>query len=332
MGSPKAKIKISVLTCCFNCEDFIGESIESVLSQTYRNFEYLLIDDGSTDRSRRIIKKYADRDSRICCITKNHTGLTDSLNFGLGRVRGKWVARLDADDIAMPYRFRDQLNFVEEHRNVSLLGGGCVEIDEFGIDVRYHKYPSDHNTLMKRLRTISKYFPHSSAFFNSQIAKDLGGYNPRFSRSQDLDLWLRIGEIGEIACLDAPVIKLRKHGNMISNADGGRLQALMAMCAVICNHRRVKGFSDPSQANESIWIKFLNWLEQRMEENRIFQERSVMNAMMGIRSRYMGDRIEITKAMARLLFKNPDGLMLFWRRFFKPDFPMKFAEDSISVV
>ena len=325
-------MKISVLTCCFNCEDFIGESIESVLSQTYSNFEYLLIDDGSTDRSQQIIKKYADRDSRIYFIGKNHTGLTDSLNLGLGRARGKWVARLDADDIALPCRLRDQLNYVEENCNISLLGGGCVEIDRAGRDVRNHIYPSDHNTLMKRLTTIDKHFPHSSAFFNRQIAKDLGGYNRRFSRSQDLDLWLRIGKIGKIACLDVPVIKLRKHGNMISNADGGRSQALMAMCAVICYYRREKGLSDPSQARESTWRKFLNWLEQRMEESDIFEQRRAMNAMMSIRSRHRGDRIEMGMAMASWLIRNPSGLMVFWRELFNPDFALKLAKESEDIV
>jgi glycosyltransferase involved in cell wall biosynthesis len=332
MGNPEAKIKISVLTSCFNCEKFIGESIESVLSQTYRNFEYLLVDDGSTDRSRQIMKKYADRDSRIYCVSKKHTGLTDSLNFGLGRARGKWVARLDADDIALPFRFRDQLNFVEANLNVSLLGGGCIEIDEFGIGVRNHRYPSDHNALMKRLRTIDKYFPHSSAFFNRQIAKDLGGYNQRFSRSQDLDLWLRIGKNGKIACLDAPVIKLRKHGNMISNTDGGRSQALMAMCAVICYHWREKGLSDPSQADESTWRKFLNWLEQRMEEEGLFQEKRAMNAMMSIRSRHVGERIEMAKALVGRLVKNPNDLKIFWPKFVKRDLGLKLAKESEDIV
>lgn len=321
-------VKISVLTCCYNAEDFIRDSIESILHQSYKNFEYVLIDDGSLDNTLSIINKYALEDRRILVVQKKNTGLTDSLNVGLRQARGKWIARLDADDIALPDRLHDQLNFVEANNDVSLLGGGCVEIDQAGMEIKKHSYPSNHNMLMNSLRSINKFFPHSSAFFNKQMVIDLGGYNQRFCRSQDWDLWLRIGEIGGIACLGAPVVKLRKHSDMISNTNDGRLQTIMGMCAVICHLRRKAGLLDPSLMEENRWREFLDWLEKRMEQEGVFQERGAWKVIRDTYYNHNANKIERAKAVATYLIKNPKRLKVIWQRFFKIDYATKLAEES----
>jgi len=322
---------VTVLMSVYNGEEFLSESIESVLGQTFQNIEFLIIDDGSTDGSAEIINKYSNNDSRIVFIKKNNTGLTDSLNIGLRHASGEWIARLDADDIALPNRLQDQLNFVVANKDVSLLGGRCVEIDQTGMEVKKHSYPSDHNILMKHLRSIKKFFPHSSAFFNKQIVVDLGGYNERFRRSQDCDLWLRIGEIGRIACLDVPVIKLRKHFNMISNTNNGRLQTIMGMCAVICHLRRKKGLSDPSRMDENRLREFLDWLEKRMEQEGVFQERRSWQAIRDVYYNHNENKIKGAKAVATYLSKNPKELKTIWKRFLKTDFALELAEQSKNI-
>ena len=322
---------ITVLMSVYNGENFLSEPIESVLGQTFQNFEFLIIDDGSTDKSAEIINKYSNNDSRIVFIKKNNTGLTDSLNIGLQHARGKWIARLDADDIALPNRLNHQLNFVKANNDVSLLGGGCIEIDETGTEIKEHAYPLGHNILMKHLMTGNKFFPHSSAFFNRQIVIDLGGYNEQFSRSQDWDLWLRIGEIGRIACLDVPVIKLRKHSNMISNTNNGRLQTIMGMCAVICHLRCKEGLSDPSRMEEDRWKEFLDWVEKRMEQKGIFQERRLWQAIRDAYYNRNGNKLERAKAVTNHLIKNSKSLKAIWRRFFKTDVALKLAEESRKI-
>src|SRR6476646_117240 len=103
------KPALTVLTSCYNAAPYLVESIESVLKQSFEDFEYLLIDDGSTDESRQILQHFAAFDPRIVFIPKKNSGLTDSLNLGLRRARGEWVARLDADDVALPGRLQAQL-------------------------------------------------------------------------------------------------------------------------------------------------------------------------------------------------------------------------------
>ena len=318
---------ISVLLSVYNGGPYLKEAIDSIIVQTYSNWELILIDDGSTDESAKIITNYAIDDARIVFIQKDNTGLSDSLNVGLRHAKGKWIARLDADDIAMPDRLEQQLRFVEENSEILLLGGGCIEIDEAGVNVKEHSYPPDHDTLMKNLRYMRKVFPHSSAFFNRQMAMDLDGYNLRFSRSQDRDLWLRIGEIGRIACLHVPAIKLRKHYNMISNTNNGRLQMIMEMCAVICHLCRKEGLSDPSLTEENRWKEFLERVGCRMEEKGVFQERKSWQAIRNSYYNYKGNKFEGAMAVANHLIKNPKSLKAIWWRFFKIDFTSKLAEE-----
>ncbi|MCK5615653.1 glycosyltransferase, partial [Candidatus Pacearchaeota archaeon] len=196
-----------------------------------------------------------------------HTGLPDSLNVGLKSCRGKWIARLDADDIALPERLSTQLNFVNINKDTTLLGSGCILVNDIGDNIRQCSYPCRHEILMKRLETGKAFFPHSSAFFRREKVVELGGYNPLFKRSQDLDLWLRIGESARIACIERPLIKLRKHENMISNIGQGKLQMIMGLSARVCHVRRKLGLTDPSCQSEQTWRKFTEWLDQQGERN-----------------------------------------------------------------
>ena len=152
-----------------------------------------------------------------------------------------------------------------------------MEVNKNGTAIKKHIYPQGHNALMKRLENGKASFPHSSAFFNKACVMELGGYNSKFTRSQDLDLWLRIGETGLIACLQMPVVKLRKHSQMISNTNQGKLQEVMGICSRICHFRRKTGLSDPSQMDEDVWQDFLKWVEKKLDEKGFFdskQERS----------------------------------------------------------
>ncbi|MCK5173579.1 MAG: glycosyltransferase, partial [Planctomycetes bacterium] len=257
---------ISVLTSCYNAERFISGAIESVLGQSYTDFEYVIINDGSTDGTSSILRAYASKDSRIVLYEKENTGLADSLNTGMKLCKTKWVARLDADDIAMPDRLSAQLDFMQNNKGISLLGGGCFLINADGESLGEYHYPLQHESLMARLEKGGAFFPHSSTFFDRMQIVELGGYNFRFTRSQDWDLWLRVGTSTRISCLDRTVIKLRKHANTLSNSDHGKEQSVMGLSARICYFRRKLGVSDPSQQSPETWTSFTKWVEEEARQ------------------------------------------------------------------
>ena len=229
-----------------------------------------MVDDGSTDGTLSILKKYAAADKRIRLIEKGHSGLTASLNIGLEHARGEWIARLDADDIAISTRLEQQLNFVQKDEDVCLLGGGCIEVDKQCNSTRTYLYATDHESLINGFLRGTPSFPHSSAFFNKEAAINIGGYNPRFPQSQDLDLWFRLSEVGKIACLETPVVKLRKHETAISNKLSGT-QIVMGVCACICHFRRKANLPDPSKMDEGEWKKFVDWVEHRLRTRDHFE-------------------------------------------------------------
>ncbi|MGO9953181.1 MAG: glycosyltransferase family 2 protein, partial [Dissulfurispiraceae bacterium] len=143
--------EISVLMSCYNASKYLAEAIESILNQTFDNFEFIAIDDGSRDNTSDILKDYARADSRIILLEKENTGLTNSLNIGLKTARGKWIARMDADDVSLPNRFEDQLEFVQVHAGVILLGTSCIVIDQSGKVIRRYEYTAVHHQLIKKI-------------------------------------------------------------------------------------------------------------------------------------------------------------------------------------
>ncbi|MDD4353774.1 MAG: glycosyltransferase family A protein, partial [Candidatus Nanoarchaeia archaeon] len=125
--------RISVIMSAYNTERYIAEAIESILNQTFKDFEFIIIDDGSTDDSLKIIKRYVKKDRRIKLIhNKKNIGLTKSLNKGLKIAKGQYIARMDADDISLPQRFQIQYDFLEKNKDIFLIGTTAFLIDDKG--------------------------------------------------------------------------------------------------------------------------------------------------------------------------------------------------------
>ena len=156
---------ITVLMAVYNGERWLAESIQSVLDQTFTNFEFIIINDGSDDCSLEIINQFAKKDSRIRVYNKKNSGLTDSLNYGIAEARGEWIARIDADDICNLDRLQKQIEHVRINIDLVLVGSGLVIIDENGQQSKVHLYPARHIRLTRRLSRGSPSFAHSSAFF-----------------------------------------------------------------------------------------------------------------------------------------------------------------------
>lgn len=255
--------EVSIVMSCFNAKRWLDKAINSVLAQTFQNFEFILVDDGSNDETWDIIKNYRLKDQRIVAISKSNSGLADSLNAGISQARGVWVARLDADDLSEPDRLEKQLAYVHAHPDVLLLGTGFVEVDEYGSIIKKHQYPSEHDVLVWHMEHLQRFFPHSSAFFRRDIVKEVGGYNPLFKKSQDWDLWLRISERGKIACLPECLVSVRRHADQVSSSMQGVSQYVYGISAVVCHFlRREKIYL--ALKDEKEWMIFLDWVGKQV--------------------------------------------------------------------
>ena len=177
----------------YNSRDYLKEAIESILNQTFKEFEFIIIDDGSTDDSVEIIRQYASNDPRIILIENElNIGLAGSLNKGIKRATGKYIARQDADDISVLERLRLQLEFAHAHTDIDVIGSNCFVID-INSDVVYEeKSLSTAQDFHKNLLNRSAIFAHGCAFIKREKLIESGLYDERFYYVQDGELWLRL--------------------------------------------------------------------------------------------------------------------------------------------
>jgi len=263
------KPQITVLTIVYNGELHIQEAIDSIRKQTYTDFEYIVVDNNSTDDTPEILEYYAKRDKRIRVITETKQGILFARNAGLQQAKGDWVAVLDADDVALPDRLERQFDFVKQNPSVVLVGSGCFMINEAGRLMKEYRYPPDYKSLVDRLEQHQAFFPHSSAFYNRQIVAEIGGY--RFPHAEDYDLWFRLSEYGDIACISEPLIKLRRTVMSRSYNISQEPYILFKLIILACHLRRKHGLSDPFLKQEK-WDDFLEWTRIQMENFDCFRK------------------------------------------------------------
>jgi glycosyltransferase involved in cell wall biosynthesis len=265
-----AKVPISVLMACYNGARWLEAAINSILNQSHQDFEFIIVDDGSTDASAQIIASFAAKDSRIRVITRPQSGLSASLNAGIKAARGDWVARIDADDVSETTRLEKQYAYVCQHASVVFVGSALRLIDERGRILSTHVYPSDSARLENGLRVGKKFPPHSSAFFRRDIALSLGGYRGVLKRAEDHDLWLRLSEVGRLAALGEPLVQIRIHSNQMSHLEAGRRQLIDAKVAVTSYWLRRAGCGDPL-ANSAEMVEFYAWVSDQLQQTQLFE-------------------------------------------------------------
>jgi glycosyltransferase involved in cell wall biosynthesis len=266
--------KVSVVMSCYNSQEWLADSIESVLSQTYEDFEFVLVDDGSQDSTPHIISRYRKLDSRIKVISKKNTGLPDSLNVGISEASGEWIARLDADDTCEPDRLEKQIEFVAVNPQVVLLGTSYSEVDTNGNVLKIHSYPNDDRILKYNLQRLRQFLHHSSVLYPAGAVKRVGGYRPRIRLAEDLDLWLRLASRGQFACLGEPLVHVRTHPNQISHAASGKSQLTDGMIAIISHLLTIDSVEDPVEIEDNhAWQFFREWVEMKIDEEGIFRRR-----------------------------------------------------------
>ena len=208
-------MKVTVLMSVWNGERFVAEAVESVLAQTFGDFEFLIVDDASTDSTPAILAAYRDARVRILRNDEN-LGLTKSLNRGLREARGEYVARLDADDVCLPRRLELQSSFLNANPNVAVVGGQAHFIGENGRRRLGDRTPRSARAAKFALMFSSPLIHSAAMFRRSVVVDELHGYDEEFVTSQDVDLWSRISARHELRNLDAYVLRHRVHRGSIS--------------------------------------------------------------------------------------------------------------------
>lgn len=198
--------RISVLMPVWNAERFLVEAVESILNQSFSDFELLAVDGGSTDRTRDILSEFNDPRIRIL---QAPAGIVAALNLGLQQARGDWIARQDADDISHPERLQRQLDAVERHSDAVFCHTDVDLIGENAHAAGHARFPRTQAFLALRL-CFQCGIVHSTAFFKKQIALAVGGYQGE--QAEDYGLWGRLVENGQAIGIPDKLLKFRVHG------------------------------------------------------------------------------------------------------------------------
>ena len=266
---------ISVVMPTYNANRFVRTAVESILAQTFEDFEFIIVDDCSTDGSSEILQHYAERDRRIRVLTNaRNLDFVRSRNRGIAEARGVFIANMDSDDIALPTRLAEQCAFMKANPAVGVCGAAVIVIDENDRELGIRRYRADDRDLRARLFLFNP-FAQPVTMIRNDVLDDTGPYNPEHILADDLDLWFRIGIRYRLANLQTPLLKYRVHRG---SATGQRLTEMhRAAARVRAIARREYGYR-PSvvvRAGEILasWtmvippkqrIAMFNWLRSRL--------------------------------------------------------------------
>lgn len=223
---------ISVLTAVYNGTPYLREAIDSILNQTFSDFEFIIINDGSTDETAEILSSYTDPRIRIIKNSKN-LGLTKSLNIGLKIARGIYIARMDADDIALPERLQIEKKFLDNHLDIVAVGSEIDLINEDGKKVG-EKHLIQYPEIIRFRMVIANQLAHPTILFRKSIIIENGGYDEHFKYAQDYELWSRLNERNyHFSNIAASLLRYRDYPKSMTQGAGSRDQAYASAVAVI---------------------------------------------------------------------------------------------------
>lgn len=263
---------VSVLMSAYNSEQFLCEAVESILYQSFRDLELIVIDDGSTDATAKLLDKYQSQDPRVRVFHQENVGLIESLNRGAGFARGKYIARMDADDIALMDRLALQVNVLEKHHELGLLGGAIEFINASGMRIGTHYFPTKDDEIRSGLARGISPISHPAVVIRTRAFISVGGYRKVVVDAEDYDLWLRISDGFRLANLDTVVLKYRRHPQQVS-VRKLRQQLLSTLAAQTAAVSRSGGKADPLESIAEITPAVLTALgvsndKQRAHINR----------------------------------------------------------------
>lgn len=200
---------VSVILPVYNAERYVAKTVESVLAQTFTDFELLITDDGSTDHSFAILQPYAAQDARIQLVRQQNQGISKTRNQMMAQARGELIAVIDHDDIALRDRFQLQVDFLNRHPEVVCVSGAHHLIDEAGRFLTCLALPVTDAEIQASALAGHGSVCHPGAMIRRWALAQVGGYDESMLYAQDLDLWLKLGEIGQLANLEEPILQYR---------------------------------------------------------------------------------------------------------------------------
>ena len=217
--------RVTVVMPTRNVERYVAEAVESILTQTWEDFEFLIFDDGSTDDTLRIVRSYAERDARIRVTSGSHRGYVSWLNTGIGTARGEFIARMDADDISLPHRFARQVEFLGAHPDCVAVGTFHTMIEPEGFPLGHVTYDTDPTTIAKRLLNGAlNVICHPAVMMRRTALVAIGGYRENFESVEDFALWLDLAERGALCNIPEFLFKYRQHHWSVSATRFARQQ------------------------------------------------------------------------------------------------------------
>lgn len=268
---------ITVLLPVYNAEQFIAESVTSILQQTYRYFTLLIIDDGSTDRTGTILEELAAQDLRIELYRRENRGLVATLNEGLALCRTELIVRMDADDIAMPERLAIQKAYMDAHPEIAVCGSSII----------IHEYDKVYDFPEKTAFDVQSLFhsplAHPSVIFRKSIIMRVGGYDINMPAAEDYDLWVRLLSAGfHIANIPAPLLRYRIHPydariryRITAEQTTNKIwQCQLSKLGIKMNLKDIdihRYCSYPCQDTRSHQKKAIKWLEKICAANKSFK-------------------------------------------------------------
>ncbi len=251
---------VSVVMSAYNTpEEFLTKSIESVLDQSYENFEFIIINDGADQETSNILISYVEKDSRIKLIIQNNMGLTKSLNRGIMFAKGKYVARQDTDDLWMKNKLKKQIEAINKEKNIVLVGTLCQILNEKfkNISETIPGYAErlnikDTKDIREALIQFNP-FCHASILIDKEIVEKLGYYNDDYRYSQDYELWVRVLKDYKASIISEFLTQKIFHSNSITGGEKRKKQRLLGMKA---RSEAMKNFNSSLKDKIKLKVKY----------------------------------------------------------------------------
>lgn len=232
---------ISVILPVFNGDNFLEAAIESVLNQTFASFELIIINDGSTDQSIKVIEHFAEKDSRIVVVDRENRGLVASLNQGVQLARANLIARMDADDVCDLHRLEQQLDYLKTNPNCVAVGSRVLLIDPDALPIKVFVDALEHDDIdSANMSGAGSHICHPTVMFRRDAALFVGGYRDEYRHAEDVDFFLRLAEVGRLANLQEVLLKYRQHLNSVGYAHTmAQMQSARAAVKEACRRRKL---------------------------------------------------------------------------------------------
>jgi glycosyltransferase involved in cell wall biosynthesis len=252
---------LSVVTPMRDAASHVGEAVESILAQSFTDFEFLIFDDGSSDDSCKVVESYAKSDPRIRLFRGSPVGYAVWLREGVSRARGELIARMDADDVSHPERFAHQVRYLEGHLECVALGAQILIVDPERRPIQRREAPLQHEAIdAALLRGRGEALPHSVAMFRRHALLEVGNYRTDRLWGEDVDLYLRLAEVGRLANLPDVLLEYRRHPRAVGAAH--RREQRSTLKCILADTARRRGLLEremrvlpdlPSIRLEDLW-------------------------------------------------------------------------------